>query len=118
MRLRNGKAYVGLVNSSWAIPSNGPKMEREASCFYVDVTTLEFKGKVVTGLYPVVSAFTSTRHHEIAARIENIVSNYKQWINLKISLKIHDIFLIILDADIMKSYENLFNLLMKVGILL
>lgn len=134
LKLKSGKANVGMVTSSLEIPqelgdvsiltsskvvNTSNNFTNSANGNYVpfqfDITAYDFKGKTNLGLYPFVSSHMTARYPELARQLEMVISNYKEILNFKLHLKVHDIFLVIFDHDVIKNYENMFTLLMKVG---
>ena len=51
-------------------------------------------------------------------RLEKEVSQFRAWMNLKLTFRFPSLFKIIFDSDAMSAYERLFTLIMKVSIFL
>ena len=123
MKLQGGYATVGLVGSgkipySVALEAHTTRNDsiddRSASCFAVEVSSLEFKGKGALANYPVASTFTSTRHPTTFARLETMVKRYRSWMTLKMKFRFPSIFGIIFDVESLNAYERVFAMLMKI----
>ena len=51
-------------------------------------------------------------------RLEKEVSQFRAWMNLKLTFRFPSLFKIIFDSDAMSAYERLFTLIMKVSLFL
>ena len=132
MRVRGGKCSIGAVASGLVLTSNssisddtcagaytakGITEPAALNSFHFDVTALEFRSKGSGGAHtPVASPYLSSREPLAYSRLEEIVNRYRYWIQLKLTYAdtIPNVFCAIFDADSLKSYGNMFTLLMKV----
>lgn len=105
VKLRSGRCYAGVVTSSRSLPP---------SSFFFDISTLHMHSKGSITSYPVTSSYTATRHPQLTNKMEEILASYRNWIHMRISLQFPSIFGIIFDQEVMKSYDTMFSMLMKV----
>jgi hypothetical protein len=65
---------------------------------------------------PAASPYLSSREPLVYARLDDILTRYKFWINLKLTFTdtIPHVFCAIFDADSLKSYGSMFTFLLKV----
>lgn len=125
VRVRAGKCALAVVGSGVAIsqpPSAAitasPLPRDQAVTFHADITSLEFRSKGNGSAHaPAASPQLSARDPLVYARLDDILSRYKFWTNLKLTYTdtIPGVFCAIFDADALKSYGSMFSFLFKVS---
>lgn len=105
VKLRAGKCYIGIVTSSRVVQS---------SSFFFDISNLHVHSKGSITSHPVTSTFTAARYPQLSNKMEEILTAYRNWIHMRITLQFPSIFTIVFDQEVMKSYETMFSMLMKI----
>lgn len=108
---------VGSADTSGTDGGNSAPSKEGGSSFHMDVTALEFRSKGSGGAQaPAASPQLSAREPLVYARLEEILSRYKYWTNLKLSFTdtIPSVFCAMFDAESLKSYASMFTFLIKV----
>lgn len=64
--------------------------------------------------YPVASPFTSARHPDTFARLEQEVAQIRAWLGVHLQFRFPSMFTIIFDSEALSAYERIFSFVMKV----
>jgi hypothetical protein len=140
VKLQGGQAFIGFVGSGLMFNTgvtdktdhglfSGLDTERtkgpedtesdgeKNSYFKITLSSFDFSGKGALATYPVASIFTSARFPETFLRLEKEVSQFRAWMNLKLSYKFPAVFSIVFDSDAMSCYDRVFTSIMKIRLI-
>ena len=121
LRLMGGQCNVSLVGTGMqlaiteASKSNNVALSPMISLFHFNVSAFSFSSKGSSlSTYPVASSTTAARFPPTFSWLDSKMSQYRAWMNLKLSFKFPRVFGIVVDHDAVSAYSRIFSSLIKV----
>lgn len=94
--------------------SQQPSMAIVPHSFSFIFQQLHFQSKTSLLSLPACSPFTSSRYPDTFLAIERLVSQFRSWYSIRLSVQLTPLFQIIFDSESVRQYERMFSLLIKV----
>ena len=129
VKLFGGQSWIGIVSSSLSFTeennnNNNNNNNNEELPWRRQPTTTRFpvllhnytftsSGNALSHL-PVCTSFTSARFADTYLRMDQEVARIRMWLNIKLHVQLPAIVKVVFDSEIMRNYERLFSLILKV----